>query len=260
MEANGKVLSLDLLERLGHMLFYQAIDLPKIGSVPGVWDHRGTENVYLAHTDFRGLTAVDVGPANGFWSFEMEDRGAAVVALELGRDDDWDAVPHGGKPKLGLGENLKANVESVHNDFWTCHAAKNSSVRVVRGTAYNTPSLVEPVDVALMGNILQHLRDPFLAIERVSQVVKKRIVISESIWIDDPDFLQQARIQLIPRSNTPLVNHSWYQVSPVFVGEVLLILGFSNLKCEMHEQKFNGTTVDPKPRLVPHFTYSADRA
>jgi SAM-dependent methyltransferase len=241
------------------VFFYQAIDLPKIGFVPGVWDHRGTENVYLAHTRFKGLSALDVGPANGFWSFEMERRGAKVTAIELGPNDEWDAVPHGGKTPSGLGQNLKSNVEEVHKDFWTCHKAKNSAVKVVRGTAYNTPSLIESVDVALMGNILQHLRDPFLALERVASVVKRRIVVSESIWIDDPKFLDTARIQLIPRSHTPLVNHSWYQVSPVFVGEVLQILGFGNLKCEMHLQKFNGTAVDPNPRMIQHFTYSADR-
>src|SRR5207249_3695633 len=127
--------------------------------------------------------------------------------------------------------------------------ANNSNVTIVRGTAYNCPSLMtrqrsrqrrrfttdqrctrnivraidrrraaaQSVDVALMGNILQHLRDPFLAIERVAQVVRKRIIISESIWTGDKGFLDQAQLQLIPRSNTPLVNHSWYQVSPVFV-------------------------------------------
>lgn len=239
--------------------FYQAIDLPGIGSVPGVWDHRGTEDVYLAHTDFNGLTALDVGPANGFWSFEMERRGANVTAIELGPDDDWDAVPHGGEPGRELGGLLKNSVEVVHKDFWTCHAANKSSVKVRRGTAYTVPKLVGKSEVALMGNILQHLRDPFMALERVASVVKNRMIISESIWIDDPAFLDTARIQLIPRSHTPLVNHSWYQVSPVFVMEILKILGFEKQRCYMHKQKFTGTAVDPSPRMVPHFTVAADR-
>jgi hypothetical protein len=119
--------------------FYQAIDLPGIGGVPGVWDHRGTENVYLAETDFSGLSVIDVGPANGFWSFEMERRGAKVTAVELGPTDDWDAVPHGGTPEDGLGDILKSHVETVHNDFWTCHSAIKSSVEVKRGSAYRRP-------------------------------------------------------------------------------------------------------------------------
>jgi hypothetical protein len=241
------------------LFFYQAIDLPGLGSIPGQWDHRGAENVYLAHTDFNGLTALDVGPANGFWSFEMERRGAKVTAIELGPDDDWDAVPHGGLPPTGASEAMKDCVEKTHADFLTCRSALKSSVEVRRGAAYAVPSLVERKDVALMGNILQHLRDPLLAIERVASVVKRRMIISETLWIHDEKFLNSAQMQLIPRSHMPEVNHSWYQVSPVFVMEALNILGFTNLKCEMHEQMFNGTSVDPSPRMVRHFTVSAER-
>jgi hypothetical protein len=235
------------------VFFYQAMDLPGLGSVPGVWDHRGTEDVYLARTDLRGMTALDVGPANGFWTFEMERRGASVTVIELGDDNSWDMVPHGGKTDHG------PRVTTVHQDFLTAHEATNSSAKIVRGTVYDTPDIVDHVDISVMGNILQHLRDPFRAIEKVAQVTEKRLIISESIWTGTKEFLNQAQLQLIPRSHTPLVNHSWYQVSPVFVGEVLLLLGFKNLRCEMHKQKFNGTAVDGKPRMVPHFTYSGDR-
>lgn len=241
------------------MYFYQAIDLPGIGFVPGVWDHRGSKNVYLAHTDFSNASALDVGPANGFWSFEMERRGAKVTAVELGPGDKWDAVPHRGTADSSVEKTLHKSVDAVNRDFWTCHSALSSKVRLVRGSVYNVHTLIDETDIALMGNILQHLRDPFLAIERVAAVVRKRIIISESIWIDDPALLETARIQLIPRSSTPLVNHSWYQVSPVFVMEVLKILGFEKIRCEIHGQSFSGTDVDPHPRIVAHFTVSADR-
>jgi O-methyltransferase len=247
------------LVRTDGLSFYQAIDLPGLGSVPGVWDHRGTEDVYLGQTDFGGVSVLDVGPANGFWSFEMERRGAKVTAIELGPDDDWDAVPHGGLPSTGLSETLRAGVEKTHADFLTCRNALKSTVEVLRGAAYAAPSLVESKDVALMGNILQHLRDPLLAIERVASVVKKRMIISETLWIHDKKFLNSAQMQLIPRSHTPEVHHSWYQVSPVFVMEALKILGFEKQRCWMHEQKFTGTNVDPNPRMVRHFTVSADR-
>jgi SAM-dependent methyltransferase len=241
------------------LFFYQAIDLPGLGTVPGVWDHRGTEDVYLAHTDFNGMTALDVGPANGFWSFEMERRGAKVTAIELGPDDEWDAVPHGGRASTWLGETLRSNVERTHADFMACRDALKSTVEVRRGTAYDAPSLVESKDVAIMGNILQHLRDPLLAIERVASVVKKRMIVAETLWVHDRQFLNSPQMQLIPRSNTPEVNHSWYQVSPAFVMEALKLLGFEKQRCWMHEQKFTGSEVDPKPRMVPHFTVSAER-
>jgi hypothetical protein len=171
--------------------FYKAIDLPGRGSVPGIWDHRGSENVYLAHTDFNGRTALDVGPANGLWSFEMERRGARVTAIELGHDDDWDMVPYS-NPQDGLAGIITSSVESSVADFWMCHAAFNSQVELKLGTAYAVPDLVENTDVAMMGNILQHLRDPFLAIERVASIARQRIIISESVWFEDEAFMNAA--------------------------------------------------------------------
>jgi hypothetical protein len=242
------------------LYFYQACDLPGIGFVPGAWDHRGGEDAYLGHTEFDGLTAIDVGPANGFWSFEMERRGANVTAIELGEDDLWDAVPHVVNGQKHLQAALKDSVRSVHSDFLRCRTALKSNVGIKRGSAYSIPDLVGDVDVALMGNILQHLRDPFLAIERVASRVKKRIVISEAFWIDDEALLHSARLSLIPRRSTPTINHSWYQTTPVFVSEVLDILGFENIRHEMHWQAFHGTDPLVAPRMIRHFTVVADRS
>jgi SAM-dependent methyltransferase len=205
------------------------------------------------------MTALDVGPANGFWSFEMERRGAKVTAIELGPDDDWDAVPHGGRVPTGLSGSLRSGVERTHADFVTCRNALKSAVEVRRGAAYAAPSLVESKDIAIMGNILQHLRDPLLAMQRVASVVKKRMIISETLWVHDKQFLNSPQMQLIPRSHMPEVDHSWYQVSPAFVMEVLKLLGFEKQRCWMHEQKFTGSKIDPNPRMVPYFTVSAER-
>jgi hypothetical protein len=241
------------------MYFYQAIDLPGIGPVPGTWDHRGTEEAYLGRTEFSGMTVIDVGPANGFWSFEMERRGAKVTAVELGPDDKWDIVPNCEARKDLVAERRGA-VESVLDQFWICHKALNSKAEVVRGSAYNVPDIIEWTEIAMMGNILQHLRDPFLAIERVAKVVTRKIIISESLWLDEESFLNSTRMHLIPRLESPLIEHSWYQVSPGFVMEVLKMLGFKNLKNEYHDQKFCGTPTDPEPRMIKHFTVSGERA
>jgi hypothetical protein len=241
------------------LFFYQAIDLPGLGSVPGVWDHRGSENPYLGGCNFSGKSVLDVGPANGFWSFEMEHRGASVTAIELGPNDRWDAVPHGGTVSDALTNTLLKSVDTVHQDFLLCREAKKSNVKVIRGSVYDTPNLVEKTDVALMGNVLQHFRDPFLAIEQVAKVVTERIVISESLWVFSSEFLRSGRLHLIPRSDQGFINHSWYQVSPIFVIETLKILGFGKIKSDLHYQKFMGTEIDPKPRMVLHFTCSAER-
>lgn len=247
--------------RSEEMLFYQTIDVPGHGLMPGCWDHRASVDVFLAHTNFHGLSAIDIGPANGFWSFEMERRGASqVVALELGLFSQWDAVPHSGLVEEPLRAQLRHNVALTKRAFRFTRRQLGSRVRMMSGSAYEAARVLPVSDVVLMGNVLQHLRDPLLAIHQASLVTRKRIIISETIWDDDPLILEEhAVMRLIPRVYTPKVNHSWWQVSPPLIGEFLHILGFVNLRCEYHEQLYYPSLSDRSGRMVRHFTYTGER-
>jgi SAM-dependent methyltransferase len=241
-------------------LFYHTIALPGYGTIEGAWDHRDNLDAYLGHTDFSGKQVLDVGPANGFFSFEIEKRGAAkVTALDLGENADWDAVPHYGLKAEALKTNLRNNVRLCENAFRFSHKVLKSQVHLAHGSVYDTPKLVDAVDIALMGNILQHLRDPFRAIEQVAKVVRDRIIITESIWMDDPTFLNSLSMNLVPRANAPLVDHSWWHVSPALVIEILKILGFHDLKREYHDQRFNYTALDKESRIVRCYTITGSR-
>jgi 2-polyprenyl-3-methyl-5-hydroxy-6-metoxy-1,4-benzoquinol methylase len=75
-------------------------------------------------------------------------------------------------------------------------------VQLIYGTVYDVPQLVKEVDVALMSNVLQHFRDPLLAIQRVAKVVKETMVITETIWHDDQAFIDSTSMRLLPRVET----------------------------------------------------------
>ncbi len=240
-------------------LFYQAVELPGIGLVKGSWDHRQTVNDYLGHADFMGRRVLDVGPANGFFSFEMERRGAEVTALDLGPEGDWDAVPHPYLEPAAVRANLRENVRRVENAFWVAHRVLESKVKLLHGSVYDTPALVQPVAIALMGNVLQHLRDPFRAIERVAQVVTDTLIITEAVWDADETFLASPTMRLIPRADTPHVNHSWWHVSPALVVEILRLLGFAQVSVKFHQQSFIASASDVRARWVKHFTVTGTR-
>ena len=241
-------------------LFYQTIALPGYGVIEGSWDHRDNIDVDLGHTDFSGKQVLDVGPGSGFFSFEIEKRGAAkVTALDLGENSDWDAVPHEGVDAEALRATLRTNVRLCQNAFWFSHKVLKSHVELVHGSAYDTPKLIDAVDIALMGNILAHLRDPFRAIEQVAKVVRDRIIITEAIGMDDPDFLKSSTMHFMPRVGAPSANHSWWQVSPVLVIEILKLLGFHDVKWEDHEQLFNHSAVDKERRIFRHYTITGSR-
>ncbi len=243
----------------GDFIFYQSIELPGVGLVAGSWDHRETVDAFLGKVDFRGKKVLDVGPANGFFSFEIEKRGGCVTAVDLGQNTPWDVVPHPFLDHEVMVANMRENVRKVENAFWFGHKALNSKVELVYGSVYDVPKVVKNMDIALMSNVLQHFRDPLLAMERVAQVVGETMVVTETIWHDDAEFLASASARLLPRTSAPEVSHSWWQTSPSLVIEFLQLLGFPIIKYDLHLQKFNGTSSDLKPRMVKHFTITARR-
>jgi SAM-dependent methyltransferase len=238
-------------------LFYHTIDLPEVGTVEGVWDHRATAEPYLGRVNLAGKRLLEIGPANGFFSFELERRGARVVSLELAEDSDWDRVPHPYVDEAYLREALRRNVEAARKAWLFAHGLLGSRAECVRGTVYDAPRLVDRVDVAFFGNVLQHLRDPLLALQRAAEVTRETLIVSESMWMDSPDFRENAQMRLIPRLYAPEVSHSFWAVSPALVVELARLLGFAHTRVEYHDQRYN--IRQGEPTMVPHFTVTASR-
>ena len=110
-----------------------------------------------------------------------------MTALELGDDSDWDRVPQIYVEDHLLQAVLRANVAATQKAWSFAHAQLGSRAETVRGTVYEAPQLVDRVEVALLGNVLQHLRDPLLALARVAEVTAETIVVTEALSHDTPD-------------------------------------------------------------------------
>ena len=59
-------------------VFYHSLDLPLSGPQKGHWDLRGRFDDYVGNVPLSGRSALDVGTASGFLSFEAEKRGANI--------------------------------------------------------------------------------------------------------------------------------------------------------------------------------------
>src|SRR5262249_52487216 len=75
--------------------WYHTIDLGDGIVTPGVFDLRPIVPQFGIPDRLDGKTVLDVGPGNGFFSFLLEDRGAAVTTVEL---PSWGA--HDSSPVL----------------------------------------------------------------------------------------------------------------------------------------------------------------
>ena len=96
--------------------------------------------------DMRGLRALDIGCSDGYFSFEMERRGASVVAMDF--------------------------VPETYTGFATARTILGSRAHYVMDNVYNlTPEKYGAFDVVLFMGVLYHLRKPLAALDAIRSVM-----------------------------------------------------------------------------------------
>ena len=149
--------------------WYHTIDLGAGGITAGRVDLRRVAPKVLPN-DLSGRRALDVGTFDGFWAFELERRGAEVVATDVERIDDAEWPPL--RRARTRAQSDMFGVE-LGLGFSIAHAALRSGVeRVVCPVGELGPERIGgPVDLAFVGALLLHLRDPVGALERVASTI-----------------------------------------------------------------------------------------
>lgn len=230
--------------------FYHTMDIPNYGVIHGEWDLRGREAAYLGNVNFRRKTVLEIGTASGHLCFFMEREGAEVVAYDLSEEQEWDIVPYAKYDYEQHISMFKEHIRRVNNSFWFAHNAYNSKAKVVYGTVYEIPEVIGKFDICTLGSILLHLRDPFLALQRVSSHAKDTIIITD-LPIDltgkEMSFHQFHKgrlIRFLPDASTCHPFEAWWQLSPELVIEFIRILGFEYTELSYHKQKYQGKEVE----------------
>ena len=126
---------------------------------------------YDLPADLSGARVLDVGTFDGFWAFEMERRGASVTSIDVDREQDLDWPP-----RLRPAEDRPRG-----ETFALAKEALGSSVERVGLSVYDaTPDkLGGPFDLVFCGSVLIHLRDPMLALERMTALCRGRLILAE---------------------------------------------------------------------------------
>ena len=130
------------------------MELPGGVVTPGVDDPRDRLRLLELPDDMSGLSVLDVGAWDGFFSFECERRGAErVVAADWFA---WQQAARGAKRSFELArEAFGSQVEDVE-------------VRVEE----LSPERVGTFDLVLFVGVLYHVRDPIRALEAVASVTR----------------------------------------------------------------------------------------
>lgn len=158
--------------------WYHTIDLGHGVATPGSFDHRPHLHLYKLPERLDGQRVLDAGTFDGYWAFEFERRGAAeVVALDVARRYDLDYPPgvRARMPQAQLDEPMGQGFE-------VAKAILGSRVERRLASVYSlAPDTHGTFDTSHIGNVLVHLRDPALALQRLAAVTTGTCIISETI-------------------------------------------------------------------------------
>jgi hypothetical protein len=276
-ESSAPYASPRVVTDLADCIFYHSMDLPGHGTVHGLVDLRGGVDEYLGGVDLHGKRVLEMGTADGFLCFEMERRGADVVAYDLSEAQHWDFVPASGRRADELTSEYQRNIRRLNDAFWLAHRLHGSRARVVYGSVYDVPASIGPVDVTTFGCVLLHVRDPFLALARGAALARERVVVTELLAgvprvlarLFAPDAMRRLAPwwRVVPALAAPLAPASpvfvpdarrgdptptWWSLGPRCIRRFLALLDFEVERVTYHFQR-------EASGVVPMYTIVARR-
>ena len=159
--------------------------------------------------DLTGMTVLDVGAWDGFFSFEAERRGAArVLAVD---SFSWEGEGWGSKAGFELAhEVLGSRVESM-------------SVEVLD----LSPDTVGVFDVVLFLGVLYHMQHPLLALERVASVTGSLLIVETHT---DLIRLRRPAAAFYPGREVNRDPSNWWGPNPAAVAAMLETVGFPRVE------------------------------
>jgi tRNA (mo5U34)-methyltransferase len=167
-----------------------------------------------------GLTVLDVGAWDGFYSFEAERRGAKrVLATDYQAWRSRQAFGWGtGKQGFELARRtLGSKVEDLEIDVYDI-----------------SPQTVGVFDVVLFLGVLYHLKDPFGALEGVASVAGKLLIVETAV---DLTLLRTPALAFYPSTELNGDPTNWFGPNMACVRKMLRACGFSHVDC-VYQQSF----------------------
>jgi len=231
---------LDALRReVNAIKWWHAIDLGHGVVTPGPDPTAARLRELQIPSDLAGLSVLDIGAWDGFFSFEAERRGAARV---LATDSFcWGQGGWGTKAGFDLARRaLNSRVEDLAIDPLDL-----------------SPDRVGTFDLVLFLGVLYHMRHPLLALERVFSVTRDLLILNTQV-----DFMAIDRPAIAFYQGSELNNDptNWCGPNPAAVIAMLHAVGFRDVRVISRWAARETTLQDMNGAPVPgHITVHARR-
>ena len=188
--------------------WWHSIELRPGIVTPGVAGGKHSLPFYGIPEDLSGMSVLDIGCWDGFFSFECEKRGATrVVATDVWENTGREAFDF-------AREELGSKVEPLECDVYDLPEKLNG----------------ERFDVVLFLGVLYHLRHPLLALEKVAACTKPQCLTIVETVIDLETVAQSRPVMAFyperEMNNDPT---SWWGPNPYCVAMMLSSAGYAQI-------------------------------
>ena len=191
--------------------WYHSIDLGNGIITPGYAQNISpySEKIIGLPENLTGVTVLDIGAWDGFYSFAAEKRGASrVLATDW---FVWRELKKNGKAGFELARKvLNSKVEDLEIDVLEL-----------------SPERVGIFDLVLFLGVLYHLRHPLLALEKVASVTGKQLILETHVDLLDCDRPAMAFYPGRELNDDPT---NWCGPNPAMIKAMLKIVGFKKVK------------------------------
>ena len=198
-----------LKREVAAITWWHTIDLGKGIVTPGLDPTPARLPEIRLPEDLAGLSVLDIGAWDGFFSFEAERRGAKRV---LATDSFcWGQGGWGTKAGFELARRaLRSKVEDSNIDPLEL-----------------SPEKIGTFDLVLCLGVLYHMRHPLLALERVASVTRGRLILQTQV---DLAGLTRPAIAFYQGSELHNDPTNWCGPNPAAVVAMLRTVGFGDVE------------------------------
>lgn len=204
-----------IIDKVNKINWWHSIDLGN-----GIITKGRSNNVELLKkiqlpSDLSGMSILDIGAWDGYFSFEAEKRGAEkVVAI-----DTW-------------------KEESVNKDgFDIAKKILNSNVKDITMSVYDiSPDNIGKFDIVLFLGVFYHLKYPLLALEKISSVTKGLLILETEVELINR---KKPMMVFYPGNELNRDDTSWWAPNPYGLEEMLKSVGYKHVSVISRESKLN---------------------
>jgi len=126
-------------------------------------------------------------------------------------------------------------MQQLKNSYWFSHAALRSKANVYYGDVYNLPAALGEFDIAVMGSVLLHCRDPLRIVEQCGKMARSVVIVD----MFHPD-LEGAPVCRLAPTPQNFLWHTWWHFSTKFFAQFLAVMGFTTSDILRHQQRHRG--------------------